>query len=524
MWAGSRYLVQAFISLLHKDLRLLRDPVGTIRKFLQEFQMVLNCHRERAFLLRTQRHLTSWLPIAVPFKSWLLLPPPMGFPPAVAGPLGLFPFFFKFYDMLGGFVSPPSHIMTPSRARRKFPQLAYKDIKYCSVFYEGLHDDARTNLAIAQSAAAEGALMLNYMDVATLLRDAKGRVIGAELRDAAQEGGVAHRIYAKTTLLCGGPFTDTLRWLENPAAKKVVNGASGIHIVLPAYATPRGIGLVDMETSDGRFLFYLPWQGHTLIGTTDTRCERPTMNPRPAESEIVWLLQEARKYLSKDLLLRREDVLSAWCGVRPLAADPHANGGSGSRDHVISHNPVTDTVFVAGGKWTTYREMAQEAVDKVVSIGVFENRRLRKCSTLSKQLYGAAGYSANLSIRLIQEYNIDSEVAMRLAQAYGGRAHEVLRVASERAGGLQRIASGFPYIEAEVRYGIRFEWAEKPADVLARRTRLAFLNRDAAVGALPRVLQIFQEELGWTEETARVEKKLFFEFIDQFGGPVPQKD
>lgn len=386
-------MVQAMVALFSFDLRLLRSPVTTVKKFLSEFRMVLNCHRERRFLLEKQHHLTHWVPIAVPLTKWLLWPPPFNYPLAALGPLGIFPLFFKFYDALSGFAAPPSHVMTRRRAQRKFPQLATQHLKYCSVFYEGMHDDARTNLAIAQTAALCGADIANYCEVVALLKphdlstattaaagnsekngddgkinkpvmEAKNvksdRIVGARVRDRVS--GEEFVLRAKSVLLCGGPFTDSMRKLEDPAAREAVTGASGIHIVLPSYFAPRQFGLVDMSTSDGRFLFFLPWQGHVLVGTTDQKCA-PTARPTPRETEIKWLLQEASKYLSADLKLRREDVLSAWSGIRPLATDPHdrpdptSNTASASRDHVISLNPLTGVVFISGGKWTTYREM-----------------------------------------------------------------------------------------------------------------------------------------------------------------------
>jgi glycerol-3-phosphate dehydrogenase len=132
-------------------------------------------------------------------------------------------------------------------------------------------------------------------------------------------------------------------------------GASGVHVVLPSYYAPSGIGLVDMNTSDGRFLFFLPWEGHVLVGTTDRKAV-PTMRPIPLENEINWILTEASKYLTTELQVRRSDVLSAWSGIRPLAYDPHADTSSTvSRDHVISYNQENGLIFVSGGKWTTYR-------------------------------------------------------------------------------------------------------------------------------------------------------------------------
>lgn len=184
--------------------------------------------------------------------------------------------------------------MTPKRARRKFPQLSNSEIKYCSIFYEGTHDDSRTNLAIAQTAALEGACIANYCEATALLRDnasstdgtaatgaSTGKVVGATVRDAVT--GKEFNIRAKSVLLCGGPFTDELRKMEDPNCKSAINGASGIHIVLPAYFAPENIGLVDMNTSDGRFMFFLPWKSHVLVGTTDHACA-PTMRPIPDEA------------------------------------------------------------------------------------------------------------------------------------------------------------------------------------------------------------------------------------------------
>lgn len=195
--------------------------------------------------------------------------------------------------------------MRPSRAKRKFPQLRNNEIKYCPVFYEGIHDDARTNLAVAQTAAVEGAHIVNYCEAIALIHEtqddtqsnnsindeeaelttttttSKGKVIGAKVRDVVT--GRTFDVYAKSILLCGGPFTDELRHMEDANCKDAVNGASGIHIVLPAYYAPESIGLVDMNTSDGRFMFFLPWKGHVIVGTTDHKC-KPTMRPIPEES------------------------------------------------------------------------------------------------------------------------------------------------------------------------------------------------------------------------------------------------
>lgn len=526
IWGGSRYLVQAFINLLNPDLRLVRSPVQTVTKFLEDFKMVLNCHRERKFLLDTQPHLTNWLPIAVPLTKWVQWPPPFGFPPAALGAFGLFPLFFKFYDSLTGFTCPPSHIMTPSRAKRKFPQLANNKIKYSPIFYEGQHDDARTNLAIAQTAVEEGAIVINYCQLQNLIyADNSGKVVGGVVRDLKTNTNI--EIRSNSILFAGGPFTDSLRKIEDKNCKNSVNGASGIHIVLPSYFAPSGIGLVDMNTSDGRFLFFLPWMGHVVVGTTDRKCEIST-RPEPEESEIKWLLNEASKFLSPELSLRREDVLSAWSGIRPLAMDPHASStAAASRDHIISVNPKTNTIFIAGGKWTTYREMAEDAIDKVIEVAKLKDKVTKKCSTLTTPLIGFKGYSSNLHIRLIQEYGIASSVAKRLSTAYGGRAHEVLRIAKHELGMIgrgDRLVPGYPYIEAEVIYAVRHEWALTADDIIARRTRLAFLNKEAAIRAIPKVVNLMGNELSWDDIRRKQESKACLEYLKQFGGKIPVSD
>jgi glycerol-3-phosphate dehydrogenase len=253
--------------------------------------------------------------------------------------------------------------MTPDVQRKKFPQMDPEDgrIKYCSVFYEGQHDDARTNLAIAQTAAREGASIASYCNVVKLLRKDgdKGKVIGAEIKDMIS--GETFKVKAKSVMFCGGPFTDELRKLEDKNSKDLVNGAAGIHVVINATHAPKDMGMLDMATSDGRFLFYLPWEGHVLVGTTDHK-QKASMKPEASEKEIAWVLNEASKYLAPEWKLKREDVLSSWCGIRPLTYTPSAKNEDGktstaSRDHSVAYNAESGIVYVTGGKWVTYREM-----------------------------------------------------------------------------------------------------------------------------------------------------------------------
>lgn len=523
IWAGIRYIGTAVAALL--QWRSFLNPKKAWDNFIGEFKMVLGAHRERRFLLETQPHLTNWVPIAVPINKWFMWPAPMGHPIFSLAPVTL-PLVFKFYDSLSKFTCPPSHVLGKKAANDKFPQLS-RAIKYASVFYEGQHNDARTNTTIALTAAAKGAHIANYVEVVGMLKDGTGKVVGVRARDHQAPEGVDPEfdIHAKSVVLCGGPFTDPLRALEDADSKPAVSGAAGTHIVLPGYYCPRDMGLLDINTSDGRFLFFLPWLGSTIVGTTD-RKGTPTSDPAPPEDEIQWILNEVSKYLSPDLRVRRTDVLSAWQGWRPLATDPNAPPGApASRDHIISTNPATGVTFITGGKWTTYREMAEDVIDRVVKDKGFKHAG--PCVTMKTPLLGAEGYDNTLPVRLIQHYGIGEDVANHLCKTYGTHAWDVCE--RTRPTGLRwprfgkLLVDGYPYIESEVKIAVT-EYCRTVTDVLTLRTRLAFLNKEAASSVIDTVGEIMQRKLGWSDEVRKQQVTDARAYMDHFAGPVPNKE
>merc|ERR1712238_117443 len=246
--------------------------------------------------------------------------------------------------------------------------------------YEGQHNDARTATCIALAAAEEGATITNHTemvgivregdlnDESTTLKKGEGKAVGAIVRDKIS--GKEFVVRARSIIFAGGPFTDGMRKMEDPKSKPAVNGAAGTHIILPGYYSPDGFGLLDVNTSDGRFLFFLPWEGNTLVGTTD-RKGTPTSSPGPPEDDVQYLLKECEKYISPDLKIRRSDVLSSWQGWRPLASDPNAPPGApASRDHVISVNPDTGITFIVGGRigWKTAKNSTVTRMEKTSSL------------------------------------------------------------------------------------------------------------------------------------------------------------
>lgn len=219
------------------------------------------------------------------------------------------------------------------------------------------------------------------------------------------------------------------------------------------------------------------------------------------------------------LEIRRTDVLSAWQGFRPLASDPNAAPGAPvSRDHIISENPDTGITFITGGKWTTYREMAEDVIDRVVKV---HELNAGPCVTEKIRLRGGVGYTRNIPIKLVQEFGVSTEVAEHLAHTYGTHAFEVLRPGNQVRGG-KALLPGYPYLEREVDYACKNEMAGTLADMLTLRTRLAYLDSDAAAMVAPKVADLMAKALGWSKKRKKEELEGALEVIGSFGGPVPK--
>ena len=275
----------------------------------------------------------------------------------------------KAYDLVsGGDILRPSYVLSKSKALELFPMLKDKSLKGAIVYYDGMHNDARMCLSIAITAARLGANIANHVEVLDLIKK-DGVVAGARVKNRLT--GEQFDIKAKSVINATGPFTDSIRKMDDGRNPDIVCPSAGIHVVLPDYYSPSNMGLLDPATSDGRVIFFLPWEGHTIAGTTDTPCP-VTTSPGPSEQDIQFILSEVKNYLTPDIDVRRGDVLSAWAGIRPLVKDPEA-GDTASlvRNHVV-HVSDSKLVTIAGGKWTTYRAMAVDTVDAAVEAAGLE--------------------------------------------------------------------------------------------------------------------------------------------------------
>ncbi|QRV77585.1 FAD-dependent oxidoreductase [Ceratobasidium sp. AG-Ba] len=487
--------------LVHGGVRYLQKAVFELD--YEQYKLVREALHERRVFLHTAPYLSHALPIMLPlYKYWQV------------------PYYYagcKMYDVLAGSQNmESSYLMSAGRAVEVFPMLKKEGLVGAVVYYDGQHNDSRMNVALVMTAVLHGAVVANHVSLTGLRKNASGKIIGGSVKDELT--GKEWNVKAKGVINATGPFTDAILQMDAAsapgaapdAAEKlmpIVSPSSGVHITLPNYYSPRKMGLLDPSTSDGRVLFFLPWQGNTIAGTTDSPSP-VEIEPKPKEEDIRWILEEVRRYLSPDIKVRRGDVLSAWSGLRPLVRDPAAKSTEGLvRNHMINVSE-SGLVTIAGGKWTTYRAMAEETVDRAIeTFGL--GAKAGPCVTEKVRLVGSDYWTKNMFIGLIQRYGLETDVAKHLASNYGDRAYAVCELA-EPTGQTwplhgKRLAPAYPFIEAEIRYAVHNEYAQTATDFLARRSRLAFLNAQATLDVLPRVVEIMGAELKWDAKRRKQE-------------------
>ncbi|KAG0708436.1 DAO-domain-containing protein [Suillus ampliporus] len=499
--------------LVHGGVRYLQKAVFELD--YEQYKLVCEALRERRVFLQTAPYLSHMLPIMLPiYKYWQV------------------PYYWsgcKLYDLLAGKENmESSYLMSKGKALEQFPMLKSDGLVGAVVYYDGQHNDSRMNIALILTAIKAGATAANYCGVTSLHKDpTTGLITGARVKDHIAGG--EFDVKAKVIINATGPYTDSLLSLSTPTHKPIVRASSGVHIALPSYYAPKGMGLIDPETSDGRVVFFLPWEGGVVAGTTDDPYDmRAHIKPQdekdaylsgddilPREPEIQWVIDEVRGYLSGDIKVRRGDVLSAWSGLRPLISSGAAGGTEALvRSHVVKVDEG-GMVTIAGGKWTTYRAMAEEAVDKAIEVGPGLREKAGKCQTEELRLVGSEGWDRNMFIGLIQRYGLDSEVAQHLSSSYGSQAWTLLSSTSQTPAldPHRPLSAPYPFTHSEITYALTHEYAQKPLDILLRRTRLGFVDARAALSALPEVVRVMGDALGWNtrrraEEARRAEEVL----------------
>ena len=418
--------------------------------------LVMEALKERGMLRENAPHLVSDLAFVVPNYDWWEAP--------------FYGVGLKLYNLLAGkYGFGPSQILSREETLQRLPTIKTEGLRGGVVYYDGQFDDARLLINIAQTAAEQGAVVLNYIEVTGVLKDAEGVVAGVTARDV--ETGREFRAAAKCVINATGPFCDSVRRLADPAVESIIKPSQGIHLVFDRSFLAGNSAIMVPHTTDGRVMFAIPWHGHTVVGTTDTPIDAAVEEPLPLEQEIEFVLANAQRYLDK--APTRADVLSVFTGIRPLVrAGGTSNTATLSRDHTIQIDP-SGLLTITGGKWTTYRHMAEDCVDHAATLARLPDR---PCITKTLRIHG---YHPKTSGPL---------------HVYGSDAENV------RGLGLpDQLHPDLPYIAAEVIWAVRHEMARTVEDVLARRLRALFLHTAAAVAMAPQVARLMGSELGWDE-------------------------
>jgi len=450
---------------------------GGVRYLEQgNISLVMEALKERGLLRQNAPHLVRDLGFVVPNYDWWEAP--------FYG-LGL-----KVYNLLAGkYGFGPSQILSREETLERLPTIKTEGLRGGVVYYDGQFDDTRLLINLVATAAEQGGTLVNYAQVTGLTRSGDGFLDGVEAKDL--ESGDTFRAPAKVVINATGAFCDSVRQMAKPDAAPLIAPSQGIHLVFDRSFLPGNNAIMVPHTSDGRVLFAIPWHGHTLVGTTDTPVSSPMLEPVPFEAEVEFILTTAADYLHK--APERSDVLSAFAGIRPLVRSGDArNTASLSRDHTI-HIDSSGLLTITGGKWTTYRHMAEDCVNQAATLA----RLLEKpCVTAHLNIHGFHKHADKFGHLAV--YGADATAIQDLIRS------------DERLG--ERLHPALPYCGAEVLWAARFEMARTVEDFLARRTRALFLNARAAVAMAPTVAALMVAELrldqGWQDGQVRAFQEL----------------
>ncbi|MEM1269609.1 MAG: glycerol-3-phosphate dehydrogenase/oxidase [Bacteroidota bacterium] len=444
--------------LVHGGVRYLRQ--GNV-------SLVIEALRERGLMRQNAPHLVRNLGFVVPNYDWW------------EGPF--YGIGMKVYDMLAGKLGlGPSKLLSREETLSRLPTIEPEGLRGGVVYYDAQFDDSRLAVNLAQTALDHGATVVNYVQVTGLMKQ-RGLIDGVEAQDA--ETGETFRIAAKAVVNATGVFTDGVRRMDEPGRPGIIQPSQGVHIVLDRRFLPTDHAIMVPQTDDGRVLFAIPWHDVVVVGTTDTPVPQAELEPKPLEDELDFLVTHAARYLTEDP--DYSDVLSTFAGLRPLvkAGGDGNDTASISRDHtlIVSNSGL---VTIAGGKWTTYRKMAQDTVDMAVTVGL---------------LPSASAVTEDLKIHGWSE-PLDPSHPLAV---YGSDIEGLQALINESPDLEEKLHPELPYTRAEVVWAARHELARTVDDVLARRTRAILLNARASIEAAPMVASLLAETLGhngtWAE-------------------------
>ncbi len=479
---GVRYLEQAFKKL---DI----EPLKQVKHGLAE----------RHYLLENAPHLTRPLGIITPVFSLF-----EAFYYSVG--LRLYGWFAKGDNM------PKSTWLSKKETLAFSPQINPK-IHSSVMYYDGQLDDARYTLSMVQSANALGVSAVNYVSLVEFKKNEDGKLTEAKVKD--EETGEEFYIKSKLFVNCTGPYADFVRLLANPTETPRIQPAKGVHIVIDKSFYNSDKAMLIPKTKDGRLVFVIPFKTEVMIGTTDTPYKNLEEEPVLEQSEADFLIETVTEFLVK--IPEKKDIKAGFGGIRPLlsAKATTSNETKGLlRDHEVEIDASSGLVSLLGGKWTTYRLMAEDTVNKICNILGND----KESTTHHYKIWGAE----TLKETPFEPHfkTINAETLRHLHENYGNKVSEVLKIAKENDVFQEKIHANHPYLKAEIVYACRFEMVVKPRDFFARRLRLEILDWAALEVSIEPTCIIMAEELGWDENKLKAETASYVELIRSFKSKI----
>ena len=465
--------------LFHGGVRYLEQAVKKLD--LEQFRMVYKALHERRTLIKNAPHLAQPLALMTPCYSWF-----EGF----YYNIGL-----KIYDFLAGKTNlAPSEWLSKDDALKRMPQLKADRLRSAVLYYDGQFDDARYTLALAKTASEKGATLLNHVEALEFPQNTEGSLKSLKVRDVLKNQEMTLR--AKVFINATGPFSDAIRLMANPDAGKRMRVSKGVHLVLPRDSMSNDTALLIPKTDDGRVIFVIPWQRRLLVGTTDEECDLTEKDVLLEKDDVDYLLKYVHRYFSKTF--KTDQIRSGFGGLRPLLqADPTSDSKSLVRDHEVEICKKSGLISIMGGKWTTYRIMAKDTIDKTEEI---LRGPISDCKTADQLLMGAEDWNHDDYKMMARRYAVPEYVTRRLNRRYGSEAHKVLALCWKDGTLRQAILPGSPMLKCEIVHACVEEMACTLRDVCARRLGLELTDWQLTLDSLEAIALVMQEVLWFSSE------------------------
>lgn len=463
--------------LIHGGVRYLEKAIKQLDK--EQFNLVKEGLYERALFIKNAPHLAKKLKLDTPIYNNFEI---------IYVYIGLL-----LYKLISGKKSIGSNtFINKTLLSLLQPSIKKKDLVGAVSFFDGRFIDSRMVIALLQSAQNYGAVVKNYSEVKEFIYDSEHKI--KSLKYTNKITNEEFSVDASYIINATGANVDNIRLLDDDKAEEILSLSSGIHLILDKKFLPNDEGILIPQTSDGRVIFILPYLGKCLIGTSDEKTVY-TKEPKASNEEIEYLLKHINEYF--DIKIYKDDILSVWSGIRPLVK-PLSNGHTEEivREHKIL-NSDSGLISIAGGKWTTYRKMAEELIDYICEKGI--NKKVKKSKTKHLKVHGSRKNLKKIKKELEIHDKLSKQTKQSLLNLYGSEALGILSIAYVH-NAFELIHKDLPFIKAEIIYCIKHEFSKKPIDFLARRISLCFIDKKKSLECLLMVCQTFKVQLLWSND------------------------